>query len=68
MPATVFQIECVHSTPVEVRALDEAFHHRVFVIKGFIAGGVIKAAAEISADAAHGGSVDQVGRGVHEPI
>ena len=68
VPAAIFQVECVHATPVEVRGLDEAFHHRVIIIKDFVAGGVIEALPEVSADAAQAGSADQVGRGVHEPV
>ena len=68
VPAAVFEVERVHAAPGEEGGLDEAFHHRVVVVDGFVAGGVVEAAPEVGADAAGWGLVDPVGWGVHEPV
>ena len=68
VPAVVLQIECVHTSPIEVRGLDEAFHHRVVVVDGFVAKGIVEAPPKVGADAACWGLVGHVGRSVHEPV
>ena len=66
--ASVLQVERVHASAVEVGGLDEAFHHRVVVVDGFVAGGIVEAPPEVGADAACRGLVGQVGGSVHEPV
>lgn len=68
VPAAVLQIERVHASPTGVRGLDEAFHHRVVVVDGFIAKGIVEAPPKVGADAACLGLVGYVGRSVHEPV
>ena len=57
VPAPVLEVEGVHASAVEVGGLDEAFHHRVVVVDGFVVGGVVETATEVGADAAGRGLV-----------
>ena len=55
--AAVLQVERVHASAVEVGGLDEALHHRVVVVDGFVIGGVVEALPKVGANAAGCGLV-----------
>ena len=47
----------MHASAVEVGRLDEAFHHGVVIVDGFVVGSVVETATEVGADAAGRGLV-----------
>ena len=57
VPAAVLEVEGVHTSAVEVGGLDEAFHHGIIIVNGFVARSVVEAASEVGADAAGHGPV-----------